>query len=142
GQRVAAQHGPHRAGPLRRRDPGRRAPYRSRRDSPRDPAARRPTPGSGTVMTALGHEPAVLTEGLRKHYPGRGAALDGLDLTVATGAVHGLLGPNGAGKTTAVRILATLVRFDSGHVRVAGHDVARDPAGVRASIALAGQHAA
>jgi ABC-2 type transport system ATP-binding protein len=69
-------------------------------------------------------------------------ALDHLDLTVPPGAVHGLLGPNGAGKSTAVRVLATLLRPDSGHARVAGYDVARQAAQVRARIGLAGQHAA
>jgi ABC-2 type transport system ATP-binding protein len=58
-------------------------------------------------------EPAIWTQGLRKSYPGRGAALDGIDLAVPAGTVHGLLGPNGAGKTTTVRILATLASFDS-----------------------------
>ncbi|RBQ16710.1 daunorubicin/doxorubicin resistance ABC transporter ATP-binding protein DrrA [Spongiactinospora rosea] len=85
--------------------------------------------------------PAVLTEGLRKSYRGS-AALDGLDLDVPAGAVCGLLGPNGAGKTTAVRILSTLLRADAGRALVAGIDVARDPAGVRRSIGLVGQHAA
>jgi ABC-2 type transport system ATP-binding protein len=69
-------------------------------------------------------------------------ALGGLDLVVPEGAVYGLLGPNGAGKTTAVRVLATLLRPDSGHARVAGFDVARQAAQVRARIGLAGQHAA
>ena len=94
------------------------------------------------MTTAADHEPAVLAEGLRKTYPGRGTALDGLDLAVAPGTVHGLLGPNGAGKTTAVRILATLLRFDAGRARVAGRDVSADPAGVRARIGVAGQYAA
>lgn len=89
-----------------------------------------------------GREPAVLAERLRKTYPGRGPALDGLDLVVPAGTVHGLLGPNGAGKTTTVRILATLLRFDSGRARVAGRDVTDDPAGVRARIGVAGQHTA
>ena len=84
---------------------------------------------------------AVLVEQVRKRY-GRTHALAGLDLAVAAGTVFGLLGPNGAGKTTLVRILATLVRPDSGAVRVAGHDVLREPERVRASIGLAGQHAA
>ena len=68
---------------------------------------------------------------IRKRYDGSGGrpALDGLDLTVAAGTVHGLLGPNGAGKTTLVRILATLVRPDGGTATVAGHDVVRHPAG-------------
>ncbi|MFF5225760.1 ATP-binding cassette domain-containing protein [Dactylosporangium sp. NPDC000521] len=78
---------------------------------------------------------------VRKHYGGK-AALDGVDLTVEAGTVHGLLGPNGAGKTTLVRILATLVRLDRGTATVAGHDVARHPERVRASIGLVGQHAA
>lgn len=93
-------------------------------------------------MASGNRAPAVLAEGVRKHYPGRGAALDGLDLTVDTGTVHGLLGPNGAGKTTVVRILATLLRFDAGDVRVAGCDIARDPARVRERIGVAGQYAA
>ncbi|MGC5627759.1 ABC transporter ATP-binding protein [Georgenia sp. Z1344] len=86
--------------------------------------------------------PAVLAVGLRSSYPGRGTVLDGIDLAVAPGTVHGLLGPNGAGKSTTVRILATLQRFDSGTVRVAGHDLAREPGAVRSRIGVAGQHAA
>jgi ABC-2 type transport system ATP-binding protein len=85
--------------------------------------------------------PVIACEGLRKRF-GSVAALDGLDLTVPRGTVHGLLGPNGAGKTTAVRVLATLLRPDSGRALVAGFDVARDPAQVRARIGLAGQNAA
>ena len=54
----------------------------------------------------------------------------------------GLLGPNGAGKTTAVRILATLLEPDGGSARVAGLDVVRDAAKLRAQIGLAGQYAA
>nr|WP_079105049.1 ATP-binding cassette domain-containing protein [Streptomyces prasinopilosus] len=69
-------------------------------------------------------------------------ALDGLDLTVARGTVHGVLGPNGAGKTTLVRILATLLRPDAGRIEVAGHDVVREAYAVRLRIGLLGQHAA
>ena len=54
----------------------------------------------------------------------------------------GLLGPNGAGKTTAVRILTTLLRPDAGTARVAGFDVVREAAALRAHIGLAGQYAA
>ena len=79
--------------------------------------------------------------GLTKSF-GAVTALDGLDLAVAGGSVCALLGPNGAGKTTAVRILTTLTRPDAGHATVAGHDVARQPRQVRASIGLVGQHAA
>jgi ABC-2 type transport system ATP-binding protein len=84
---------------------------------------------------------AITCDGLCKRF-GNNAALDRLDLSVPQGAVHGLLGPNGAGKTTAVRVLATLVRPDSGHARVAGFDVTRQAAQVRARIGLAGQNAA
>ncbi|TXL84863.1 MULTISPECIES: ATP-binding cassette domain-containing protein [unclassified Streptomyces] len=80
-------------------------------------------------------------EGVRKRY-GEKSALDGLDLVVARGTVHGLLGPNGAGKTTAVRVLATLLRHDEGVARVAGHDVRTEAREVRRRIGLLGQHAA
>nr|WP_322756407.1 ATP-binding cassette domain-containing protein [Frankia sp. Cas3] len=69
-------------------------------------------------------------------------ALDGLDLEVARGTVLGLLGPNGAGKTTTVRILATLLRPDSGRATVLGHDVVRDAQQLRRLIGLSGQYAA
>jgi ABC-2 type transport system ATP-binding protein len=84
---------------------------------------------------------AIACEALGKRF-GETTALAGLDLAVPEGTVYGLLGPNGAGKTTAVRVLATLLRPDSGHARVAGFDVARQPAQVRARIGLAGQNAA
>ncbi|MFJ9020725.1 ATP-binding cassette domain-containing protein [Streptomyces sp. NPDC102259] len=84
---------------------------------------------------------AITVEGVRKRY-GDAHALDGLDLTVAPGTVHGVLGPNGAGKTTLVRILSTLLRPDSGRVEVAGHDVVRRAREVRPRIGLLGQHAA
>jgi ABC-2 type transport system ATP-binding protein len=84
---------------------------------------------------------AVRAEGLEKRY-GEKRALDGFDLAVREGTVHGLLGPNGAGKTTAVRILSTLVRLDGGRATVAGLDVARQARQVRARIGLTGQYAA
>jgi ABC-2 type transport system ATP-binding protein len=79
--------------------------------------------------------------GLAKSF-GSVQALAGIDLAVPEGTVCALLGPNGAGKTTVIRILATLSRPDAGRAMVAGHDVARHPGRVRASIGLAGQHAA
>ena len=85
--------------------------------------------------------PVVLAEGLSKRY-GKTVALDGFDLRVPRGAVCGLLGPNGAGKTTAIRILATLVRPDSGRAEVDGLDVVRQASEVRARIGLVGQNAA
>ncbi|MFF7050458.1 ATP-binding cassette domain-containing protein [Streptomyces griseorubiginosus] len=84
---------------------------------------------------------AIVTEGLRKRY-GDKDALDGLDLRVARGSVHGVLGPNGAGKTTLVRVLSTLLRPDGGRAEVAGRDVEREAYEVRLRIGLLGQHAA
>ncbi|MFE2434831.1 ATP-binding cassette domain-containing protein [Streptomyces sp. NPDC059409] len=84
---------------------------------------------------------AIAVEGARKRYGGKNA-LDGLDLTVTRGTVHGVLGPNGAGKTTLVRILSTLLRPDTGRVEVAGHDVVAEAYAVRLRIGLLGQHAA
>jgi ABC-2 type transport system ATP-binding protein len=84
---------------------------------------------------------AITVEGARKRY-GSKDALDGLDLTVTRGTVHGVLGPNGAGKTTLVRILSTLLRPDAGRVEVAGHDVVAQAYAVRLRIGLLGQHAA
>ena len=84
-------------------------------------------------------EIAIVADGLHKRY-GETVALDGLDLEVPEGTVCGLLGPNGAGKTTAVRVLATLLRMDSGSASVAGCDVVRDPRAVRAKIGLTSQH--
>jgi ABC-2 type transport system ATP-binding protein len=83
----------------------------------------------------------IRAEGLVKTYGGL-RALDGLDLTVPEGTVLGLLGPNGAGKTTAVRILTTLLPADGGTATVAGLDVRRQAAQVRARIGLSGQYAA
>jgi ABC-2 type transport system ATP-binding protein len=70
-------------------------------------------------------EAAVVTSGLTKSF-GRTRALDGLDLTVAAGEVHGFLGPNGSGKTTTIRVLLGLLRADSGTVRLLGGDPWRD----------------
>jgi daunorubicin resistance ABC transporter ATP-binding subunit len=84
---------------------------------------------------------AIVVEGLAKRF-GEVVALDGIDFEVPTGTVYGLLGPNGAGKTTAIRILATILPPDAGRAEVLGHDVTRDPDGVRYRIGLAGQYAA
>jgi len=69
-------------------------------------------------------------------------ALDGVSLAFDAGMVYGLLGPNGAGKTTLIRVLATLLRPDSGSARVAGVDVLTHPTRARTRIGLAGQFAA
>ncbi|MBF6352188.1 MULTISPECIES: ABC transporter ATP-binding protein [Nocardia] len=68
---------------------------------------------------------AVAISELRKTF-GRTTALDGLDLDVRRGEVHGFLGPNGAGKTTTIRVLLGLLRPDSGSVELLGGDPWRD----------------
>jgi ABC-2 type transport system ATP-binding protein len=87
----------------------------------------------------------IEAESLVKIYKGRKSevrALDDLSLEVDEGRVLGLLGPNGAGKTTTVRILATLLRPDSGRATVAGFDVVRQAQQLRSVIGLSGQYAA
>src|SRR6266480_84710 len=98
----------------------------------------------GTITkgkSLMSNKPAILAEGLHKHY-GKTHALDGLDLIAEEGTVLGLLGPNGAGKTTAVRILTTLLRPDAGRAEVAGLDVVKEANALRSRIGLAGQYAA
>ncbi len=65
--------------------------------------------------------PVIATTGLTKSY-GQTKALDGLEMEVAQGEVHGFLGPNGAGKTTTIRILLGLIRADGGQVALFGQD--------------------
>ena len=86
---------------------------------------------------------SVIAENLVKTYrKGEVIALNDLSLDVEEGTVLGVLGPNGAGKTTTVRILATLLKPDSGHATVAGIDVLKNPDKVRELIGLSGQYAA
>jgi ABC-2 type transport system ATP-binding protein len=85
--------------------------------------------------------PAISARAVCKSF-GEHIVLDGVDLTVAEGTVFSLLGPNGAGKTTMVRILTTLIAADRGDIRVGGHDVAANPAAVRALIGVTGQFSA
>jgi ABC-2 type transport system ATP-binding protein len=92
-------------------------------------------------MTTTPSGPAIAVTGLRKSF-GDQVVLDGLELTVHSGAVFSLLGANGAGKTTTVKILSTLLRADAGEIRVAGHDVAREADAVRAAIGVTGQFSA
>ncbi|MFD4180126.1 ATP-binding cassette domain-containing protein [Rhodococcus sp. NPDC058514] len=87
---------------------------------------------------------AIEARDLRKRYAGAAedVGLNGFDLQVPAGSVCGLLGPNGAGKTTAIRILTTLLGYDSGEALVAGFDVRTESHRVRERIGLVGQHAA
>lgn len=68
---------------------------------------------------------AITVAGLHKSF-GRTQALDGLDLTVESGEVHGFLGPNGSGKSTTIRVLLGLLRADSGAAQLLGGDPWRD----------------
>ncbi|GLW09083.1 daunorubicin resistance protein DrrA family ABC transporter ATP-binding protein [Microtetraspora sp. NBRC 13810] len=86
----------------------------------------------------------IEAHGLRKTFTARRGgepieAVKGVDLRVAAGQIFAVLGPNGAGKTTTIRMLATLVPPTEGVAKVAGHDVARDPARVRENIGYVGQ---
>jgi len=86
---------------------------------------------------------SVIAEDLVKTYrKGAVRALDHLSLDVEEGTVLSVLGPNGAGKTTCVRILATLLKPDSGRAMVGGIDVIKHPEKVREVIGLSGQYAA
>jgi ABC-2 type transport system ATP-binding protein len=86
---------------------------------------------------------SVIAEDLVKTYRnGAVRALDHLSLDVEEGTVLSVLGPNGAGKTTCVRILATLLKPDSGRAMVGGIDVIKHPDKVREVIGLSGQYAA
>jgi ABC-2 type transport system ATP-binding protein len=88
--------------------------------------------------------PAVLAEGLVKHYTSREGTVEavrGVDLDVRAGEIFGFLGPNGAGKSTTVRMLTTLLTITSGRAEVAGVDIGRDPDGARRKIGVALQEA-
>ncbi|MBA3350453.1 MAG: ATP-binding cassette domain-containing protein [Actinobacteria bacterium] len=85
------------------------------------------------------HSPlAVEATGLVKAF-GDTCAVDGVDLAVRSGSVYGVLGPNGAGKTTTIRMLATLLRPDSGSAQVLGYDIVKEADAVRSAVSLTGQ---
>src|SRR5258708_10578672 len=89
----------------------------------------------------MASEYVIEVQNLTKSY-GKTEVLKGIDLKVERGSMLALLGPNGAGKTTTIRILSTLLRFDSGTVLVEGHDVTTEADEVRRVIGLTGQSAA
>jgi ABC-2 type transport system ATP-binding protein len=112
----------------------RRPPWRVR--SPSRPATDSiTTPPRSNLMT-----PIIEAHDLSKRF-GKIRALDNLELVAQPGGVTALLGPNGAGKTTFISAVATLLRADSGELRVAGFDAATEPRRVRQVIGLAGQSA-
>jgi ABC-2 type transport system ATP-binding protein len=84
----------------------------------------------------------IEVEGLVREFKKGPRAVDGIDLRVSPGEIYGFLGPNGAGKSTTVLILTTLLPPTAGTARVAGHDIVREGAAVRASIGAALQEAA
>lgn len=96
-------------------------------------------------MELAGYQPAVQewaieAKGIVKAF-GDHRAVDGLDLAIQKGTVYGFLGPNGAGKTTVIRILATLLKPDSGTAQVFGHDLHKEGDKIRSRISLTGQYA-
>src|SRR5262245_58920562 len=129
-----------------------RAPGRSSRGTPTDRRAasldRMPcgtSYGNRTVicltlhnfMKSVYREPmadSIQTAALVKTF-GKTLALDGLDLTVATGEVHGFLGPNGSGKSTTIRILLGLLRADSGEAQLLGGDPWREAVSLHRRVA-------
>jgi ABC-2 type transport system ATP-binding protein len=86
--------------------------------------------------------PAIEATDLVREFKKGPRAVDGIELRVEPGEVYGFLGPNGAGKSTTVHMLTTLLPPTSGSARVAGHDVVKEGAEVRAAIGAALQEAA
>ena len=82
-------------------------------------------PGDALACTFVVMTDAIVVSGLVKTF-GRTRALDGLDLTVASGEVHGFLGPNGSGKSTTIRVLLGMLRADAGEAVLLGGDPWRD----------------
>jgi ABC-2 type transport system ATP-binding protein len=83
--------------------------------------------------------PMITIENLTKLY-GQVKAVENLNLVIHPGEIFGLLGPNGAGKTTTIRILTTLTKPTSGHARINGFDVLRDPLEVKRAIGVVQQN--
>jgi ABC-2 type transport system ATP-binding protein len=83
----------------------------------------------------MADDPVISVSSLVKRF-GNVVALDGLDLEVARGEVHGFLGPNGAGKTTALRVLLGLLRADAGHARLLGGDPWHDAVALHRRLAF------
>jgi len=81
----------------------------------------------------------IIIENLTKVY-GEVKAVEDLNLEICPGEIFGFLGPNGAGKTTTIRILTTLTKPTSGHARINGFDVLREPLKVKRAIGVVQQH--
>jgi ABC-2 type transport system ATP-binding protein len=90
----------------------------------------------------MADEHAIEVTDLVREFKGGIRAVDGIDLHVAEGEIYGFLGPNGAGKSTTVKVLTTLLPPTAGSARVAGYDVSKEGAKVRAAIGVALQDVA
>src|ERR1700709_2945817 len=91
---------------------------------------------------SLAASAGIEVEGLVREFKNGPKAVDGIPLQVSPGEIYGFLGPNGAGKSPTVLMLTTLLPPTAGTARVAGHDIIREGAAVRASIGAALQEAA
>nr|WP_183372978.1 ATP-binding cassette domain-containing protein [Gordonia humi] len=100
-----------------------------------------PSIDPASLEPAVDSPPAIVVKNLKKTF-GDFTAVADVSFAVPKGTIVALLGPNGAGKTTTVNMLCTLLSPDGGSAVVAGHDIATEAAGVRASIMLTGQFAA
>lgn len=85
-------------------------------------------------------EIAIQVKGLTKSFKGK-KSVDAIDLTIKKGEVFAILGPNVAGKTTVVRMMSTLLKADSGNIKIFGYDAVKEAAKVRKLIGLTGQYA-
>jgi ABC-2 type transport system ATP-binding protein len=108
----------------------RRSSWRTTPSCSRQPST---PPISTTEHSAFDPAPAILAEGVSKHYRAF-RAVDRLDLAVRRGEVFCLFGPNGSGKTTFLRILAGYLSPSAGRITVGGHDVVRDGLAARRKI--------
>lgn len=85
-------------------------------------------------------EIAIQVKGLTKSFKGK-KSVDAIDLTIKKGEVFAILGPNVSGKTTVVRMMSTLLKADSGNIKIFGYDAVKEAAKVRKLIGLTGQYA-
>src|SRR4051812_47669591 len=95
-------------------------------------------PGTSAPLKPAAAAPIIQVRDLVHRY-GERVALDGVSFAVQPAEIFGLLGPNGSGKTTLFRILSTLMLPSAGSASILGHDVARDPIGVRRVIGIVHQ---
>ena len=81
----------------------------------------------------------IIVQDLKKSYDGKKMALNGLTFRVKKGEIYGLLGKNGAGKSTSIKIMTTLIGYDSGEVKISGYDVKREGSKIRRVIGVVQQ---